>query len=184
VRFNYSILNNPSRILRGGDVDTIVRRLPMPNQVIVTRLPASSQLHARVASGDFLDCYAIEASLRPRQAAEIITDFPAWARGLLKIRRVVTAPFGLSNDGPPAVDKVGPFPVEIETPDELIAGFNDKHLDFRLSVMSWNGQVSLATWVHTHNLGGSVYLGGIMPFHILIVRNALKRVAAGGPDPR
>ena len=155
-------------------------RYLMSNEVIVTKLPASSQLHARVAPGDFLDCYTVEASLRPRQAAEIITDFPAWARGLLKLRGVVTAPFGLSNDGPPAVDKVGPFPVEIETPDELIAGFNDKHLNFRVSVMSLNGQVSLATWVHTHNLGGSVYLSGIMPFHILIARNALKRVAAVG----
>ncbi|MGR8948333.1 MAG: DUF2867 domain-containing protein [Gammaproteobacteria bacterium] len=42
------------------------------------------------------------------------------------------------------------------------------------------GKVSLATWVHTHNIGGDVYLQVIMPFHIIFVRNAVKRVAIAG----
>lgn len=60
---------------------------------------------------------------------------------LLMVRRVVTTPFGLYNDGPRAADKVGIFPVESDNAQELIAGFDDKHLDFRVSVMSLNGQV-------------------------------------------
>ncbi len=107
----------------------------------------------------------------------MITDFPRWARLLLKIRRWVTIPFGLSNDGPAARDKVGIFPVEVETRDELIAGFNDRHLNFRVSVISQKGRVYLATWVHPHNFGGRLYLAMIMPFHIMISRNALRRVA-------
>jgi hypothetical protein len=150
----------------------------MLNKVVEIKLPTSSRLHTRIAPGDFLDCYTVEASFPPRRAAQIITEFPDWARVLLMLRRIITAPFGLSNDGPPAADKVGPFPVEIETANELIAGFDDKHLEFRVSVMSQNGQVSLATWVHTHNIGGSAYLSAIMPFHVLIARDALKRVAA------
>ncbi|MEM8645704.1 MAG: DUF2867 domain-containing protein [Pseudomonadota bacterium] len=143
-----------------------------------TDLPEESALHERVAAGDFLDCYQVRSDLSPRQAAEVITSFPEWAHFLLTIRRVVTAPFGLSNDGPPADDKLGPFPVESETDHELIAGFDDRHLDFRISVLSQNGHVHLATWVHTHNLGGRLYLNAIMPFHIMIARNALKRVHA------
>lgn len=146
-------------------------------KVIVTDLPAESLLHERVGPKDFLDCYCVASDLSPRQAAEVVTDFPGWARFLLVIRRVFTSPFGLSNDGPAAKDKVGIFPVEIETDQELIAGFNDRHLNFRVSVMSQNGRVFLATWVHPHNIGGRLYLMAILPFHILISRNALARVA-------
>ena len=141
--------------------------------VTATELPSDSALHARIANGDFLDCYAVAAETGPRRAAEIITAFPRWARFLVAIRRIVTTPFGLSNDGPPAADRVGIFPVESETDRELIAGFNDRHLNFRVSVMSDQGRVLLATWVHPHNFGGRFYLKAIMPFHILICPQCL-----------
>ena len=131
------------------------------SNVTATDLPNESLLHDRVAPKDFLDCYSAASDLPPRQAADIITDFPGWARSLLAVRRVLTSPFGLSNYGPQAEDKVGIFPVESETTSELIAGFNDKHLDFRVSVLSQNGRVYLATWVHPHNVGGWLYLGVI-----------------------
>lgn len=147
-------------------------------KVVASKLPPHSALHSRVGKGDFLDCYCVESNLEPRQAADIITDFPGWAQFLLLIRQVITAPFGLSNDGPEASDKVGIFPVESENNHELIAGFNDKHLNFRVSVFCEDGRVSLATWVHPHNIGGRLYLAAILPFHILIARNALSRVAS------
>ncbi len=150
------------------------------SKVRTISLPDESCLHARVAEGDFIDCYAVASSLTPRKAAETIVDFPGWARFLLVIRRIVVAPFGLSNDGPDAPDKLGPFPVETETDEEVIAGFNDRHLDFRVSVFATGEQVSLATWVHPHNLGGRLYLRTILPFHIAIARNALLRVAKVG----
>ena len=146
--------------------------------VTATELPTHSLLGERVGAADFLDCYCVASDLSPRRAAEVITDFPGWARFLLHIRKIVTAPFGLSNDGPAAPDKVGVFPVETETGRELIAGFNDKHLNFRVSVLSQDGRVFLATWVHPHNIGGRLYLKTILPFHILIARNAMARVGA------
>lgn len=151
-------------------------------KVTEASLPAQSGLHDRIATTDFLDCYSVASSLSPRQAADIITNFPGWARFLVRIRGVMTAPFGLLSDSPSAEDKVGLFPVESETGQELIAGFNDKHLDFRVSVVSQEGRVFLATWVHPHNIGGRLYLSLILPFHILIARNALARVSAE-PSP-
>jgi len=148
------------------------------NRVFTTRLPVFSGLHRHLNKGDFLDCYAVKSSLGPRAAAQIVTAFPRWARGLLVIRRIITTPFGLSNDGPAAADKLGPFPVESENKQELIAGFNDKHLDFRISVISADGRVYLSTWVKPHHWGGRLYLDAIMPLHILIARSGLKRVAA------
>ena len=145
-------------------------------EVMKIALPASSALHQRYKAGHFLDCYAVEAAMPVRDAALVITDFPYWARFLLLIRRIVTTPLGLDNDGPVADDRVGIFPVESETATELIAGFDDKHLDFRVSVLSHDHKISLATWVAPHNLGGRAYLAAIMPFHIAIARNALARV--------
>ncbi|WP_417526982.1 DUF2867 domain-containing protein [Marinomonas shanghaiensis] len=146
------------------------------NKVIKTALPQDSLLRHRIKRSDFVDCYSVQSNLSPRQAAEIVTDFPDWARLLVKIRNAVVSKFGLSSDGPEASDKVGFFPVETETEQELIAGFNDMHLDFRVSVISQNGRVFLSTWVHPHNIGGKIYLKTILPFHVLIVRNALARV--------
>lgn len=154
--------------------------MPFSFDVTATVLPPDSALHARIGRGDFIDCYTVPSTLPARRAAEVITAFPGWARGLLMIRRIVTAPFGLSQDGPAADDKVGPFPVELDTDQEVIAGFDDTHLEFRVSVMSRAGQVSLATWVQPHNIGGRLYLAAIMPFHILVARNALTRVARAG----
>lgn len=144
--------------------------------VTKTELPDFSALNKRRVPRDFLDCYTVAATMTAREAANIITDFPVWARFLLLIRRAITTPFGLNNDGPNAVDRVGIFPVESETPEELIAGFNDKHLNFRISVLAHSGRVSLATWVSPHNFGGRIYLATIMPFHIVIARNAVMRV--------
>ncbi|MEO9790387.1 MAG: DUF2867 domain-containing protein [Tateyamaria sp.] len=90
-------------------------------------------------------------------------------------------PFGLSQDGPEADDKLGPFPVELDTGTEVIAGFDDKHLNFRVSVYGDGRRVSLATWVHPHSIGGRSYLTAILPFHILVARNALARVARADP---
>ena len=146
-------------------------------EVFEARLPAFSLLHGFKKDGDFLDCYRVSSDLPPRTAAEVITRFPGWAKFLLVIRQIVTAPFGLTNRPPPNVDKVGIFPVETETVRELIAGFDDKHLNFRVSVISDKGAVFMATWVHPHNFAGRAYLKVVMPFHVLICRNALKRVA-------
>ncbi len=149
----------------------------MPNtRVQRSKLPDGSRLRERLQSGDFLDCFSVASNIPPRQAAEIITDFPAWATVLVRLRGILVAPFGLSGTGPEAKDKVGLFPVEHDGDTEVIAGFDDRHLDFRVSVYSENGRVSLATWVHRHNLGGRLYLAAILPFHILIARNALARV--------
>ncbi len=147
------------------------------SKVTASALPQGSLLEARRAPGDFLDCFSVASETPPRTAAEIITDFPGWAGALVALRNLIVAPFGLAKDGPDVPDKLGPFPVEAETEDEVIAGFDDKHLDFRVSVMSRGGRVYLATWVRQHNFGGRLYLRAILPFHVLIAREALARVA-------
>lgn len=66
--------------------------------------------------------------------------------------------------------------MELDTGTEIIVGFNDRHLNFRVSILSHEGRISAATWVHPHNPGGRFYLRTILPFHKRIVRNGLARV--------
>ena len=74
------------------------------------------------------------------------------------------------------------FPVLSETPGQLIAGFNDHHLDFRIvvDVAPVDGgrdqEITATTLVLTHNLLGRAYLTAIMPFHRLITRSMLGQV--------
>ena len=143
-------------------------------------LPAGSALHRYVQEGDFMDCYAVRSDLSPRAAADIALRFPAWAQFLLTIRNAVVKPLGLATEGSNTTgDRVGVFPIVSESATELVAGFDDKHLNFRISVMTADGRVHFATWVHTHNVGGTLYLAAVMPFHVLIVRDALHRVRDG-----
>lgn len=151
--------------------------------VTETALPDYSKLHTVMQPGDFLDCYVVASDMPPRAAADIITSFPAWAMLLVRLRGILTTPFGLRQDSPKDEDTVGIFPVEYDSDQELIAGFDDKHLNFRVSVCAFDGKVHLATWVHRNNLFGRLYLATIMPFHILIARDALKRVAKAGSRP-
>jgi hypothetical protein len=68
-----------------------------------------------------------------------------------------------------------------ETPDRLVAGFNDRHLDFRVVIdVAGSGtlrNVTATTLVLTHNWLGRTYLAIIRPFHRLILRAMMQQVA-------
>ena len=144
---------------------------------------------ALLAGAQFSDAYSVvvdEAGLDARHAAEkMLGHSPRWIERLLALRNVLVAPFGLKKPVPTrtsTADTIGIFPVVSETPDRLVAGLNDKHLDFRVVVdvaSSGHGQrVTATTLVLTHNLLGRVYLAIILPFHRLVVRALLRQVAA------
>lgn len=125
-------------------------------------------------------------TLDARHAAEkMLSRGPRWIDALLALRNHLVKPFGLKTPPPNAnasAQSIGIFPVVGETPDRLVAGFNDSHLDFRVVVdVATSGdsqRVTLTTLVLTHNLLGRVYLAIILPFHRLIARAMLRQVAA------
>jgi hypothetical protein len=144
---------------------------------------------ALLAGAQFVDAYSIviDGGARDaRQAAErMIIRQPRWAEALLTLRNILVKPFGLKTSGASGTAPrltIGIFPIVSETPDRLVAGFNDSHLDFRFVVdVATSGdrqQVTATTLVLTHNWLGRTYLTLILPFHRLIVRAMLRRVAA------
>jgi hypothetical protein len=124
-------------------------------------------------------------ALDARHAAErMITRQPRWAEALLTLRNILVKPFGLKTSGAGGTtprQMIGIFPIVSETSDRLVAGFNDSHLDFRFVVdVAASGdrqQVTATTLVLTHNWFGRTYLTLILPFHRLIVRAMLRKVA-------
>jgi Protein of unknown function (DUF2867) len=146
--------------------------------------------HERVLAGaQFADAYRItvsDAKLDARAAAErIFSRMPGWAKMLLDLRNAIVAPLGLKTSGADDATGrgvIGLFPVLSETSGQLIAGFNDHHLDFRIVVDvapvdgSRDQEITATTLVLTHNLLGRAYLLVILPFHRLIAKSMLGQI--------
>jgi uncharacterized protein DUF2867 len=143
-------------------------------------LPAQSLLHTYVQPGDFVDCYRCDSRLDVDAAAARAMAFPGWADWLLRLRNTVVKPFGLTAAMPEdtTLSKVGHFPIDQRSDTEIILGFDDTHLNFRISVLVDGSYAHAATWVHRNNGLGRAYLAVIMPFHIAIMRNAIGQVAS------
>lgn len=144
---------------------------------------------ALLAGAQFVDAFRIAVegrTLDARNAAQrMMGRSPRWIELLLSLRHALVAPFELktSGDGEKAAGGlIGIFPVLSETPDRLVAGFDDHHLDFRVVVdvvaAGQGQQVTATTLVRTHNFLGRAYLAIILPFHRLVVRALLRQVAA------
>lgn len=145
-------------------------------KIRTTPLPQTSKLCERFTKGDFIDGYAVTSPLSAQEALEIGLALPSWAMTLLKIRNRILSPFGFKTRIDKGyVDSI--FPLEFEDENEVIVGTDDWHQDFRISVYKSQGSIHMSTWVHRHNLAGYVYLAVVMPFHILIVRDAMRRIA-------
>ena len=80
--------------------------------------------------------------------------------------------------------KIGPWPIFAITGSELVAGRNNIHLDFRLSVLQLTQGLTTSVVVSTvcvvHNTFGKVYLFFIVPFHKWGVQYLITRAAAAG----
>ena len=122
---------------------------------------------------DFADAYSVSAPAgldAPEAARRAFADPPLWAARLMELRDRLVAPFGLK----PAPSNG--FPVISERPDQVVMGFDDRHLDFRIIVTVAAGRATATTIVRRHNAFGRLYLAAIMPFHRLIARAFVEKM--------
>jgi hypothetical protein len=167
--------------------------------VSLVSLPSESRIAKAYASTDLADAYSIElpsgASTDPELLARfILSHQAAWIGSLLAIRDAVVGRFGLktvkqltSLGAEGKIDRVGIFKIYDTSPSEIVLGEDDKHLDFRLSVLCSNQpppggkrQLTLSTVVHCHNRLGRLYILVIAPFHRLVVQSSLRSAARIG----
>lgn len=81
-------------------------------------------------------------------------------------------------------DKIGVWPIFALTDTELIAGRNNSHLDFRLSVLKEGfGEAStvvVSTVCNVHNTFGKIYLCCVIPFHKWGLQLLIRRAVLAG----
>lgn len=174
----------------------------MPTQQCVVTpvsLPMESRVATVYAATDLADAYSIElpggASTNPEVLARFIfSQKSSWSSGLMTIRDMLVAGFGLktekhlrSVDAGNEESRVGIFKIYSKDQTEIVLGEDDKHLDFRLSILCADTpavpgkrRLVVSTVVHCHNRSGRAYIFLIAPFHRLIVRSSLSRAARMG----
>lgn len=165
------------------------------------QLPNASALREHLPRVDYIDSFSIAA---PRTDvtitqlyAALLAHLPRAFQHLLVLRSLVVKPFGIAGvgyedmkgsiDGAKAYavgDKLGRWTLYAQQRDEMITGNNDKHLDFRVSVMREDtatvSRAVLSTAVMTHNGFGRAYLATILPFHRYGITRLLTDAARQG----
>jgi hypothetical protein len=179
--------------------ENLMMRAGIHIAVVTCEMPAVSALDRRVIEAAyFRDSY--RAPLRRPHAsvvdifASVFAHHPLWMKILLIVRNLLASFCGL--DAPTASEimnveikdsyrvgeKIGVWPLFSVSATELVAGRDDKHLDFRLSVLKETGgkSVVVSTVCTVHNVFGKVYLFFIVPFHKWGVQRLLSQAIVAG----
>jgi Protein of unknown function (DUF2867) len=101
------------------------------------------------------------------------------------MRNHLVAPLGLKTGRGKVTSpsrRIGIFPVITKTPERVVLGLDDRHLDFRVAVDvtplgGAQSHVTATTLVCPHNRLGRAYLAIVLPFHRLIIPAMLAQVA-------
>ena len=108
---------------------------------------------------------------------------PWWIRPAMRNR--IVAPIGLKTSRDKAITtsrRIVFFPIVTETPERVVLGLDDKHLDFRVSVMKSNDagvhKVAVSTIILVHNNFGKAYLWFVLPFHKRGLKHLLSQAVA------
>lgn len=149
-------------------------------------VPAGSVIAENFPAIDFCDSYRIDPQPghSPDQLVNRLFRLPGWVSGLLKLRNRLVRIVGLKGadkkesdvaDFYPVGTTAGYFTVLDRNDREIVIGENDKHLDFRVSLLHTPDGIYCTTIVHYHNRLGRVYFFFIRPFHSIIVRSLVRR---------
>jgi hypothetical protein len=163
-------------------------------------IPQESSLnHRDVETAWFSDSYQAVLTKPTMSVADlfeaVLGHHPRWIKMLLILRNRIAARAGLSV-APDALiqnferklyyavgDTIGPWPIFHLSETELIAGRDEYHLDFRVSILKLNTpspSVAISTICNVHNRSGKFYLFFIVPFHRWGMRKLMRRAITAG----
>ncbi len=160
----------------------------------VKAVPTGSISAADLSPVDYFDVYGVKAVFADpiEEIARNFFTMPVWVLWLLRLRNLLVKPFGLAAEIPKTdangarTGAVGNgelvFPIIARNEKELVTGFNDKHLEFRFSLLAEkaNGVLYAITLVKFNNAFGRVYFTLIKPFHKIIIKSFLRRYSKKG----
>jgi Protein of unknown function (DUF2867) len=167
--------------------------------VVECDVPSGSMLSRElIERAYFRDSYRAQLSRGELGVVDIFfaifAHHPPWMKLLLIVRNKVASLVGL--DAPTASEilypkmrdhyavgeKIGVWPIFSLSENEVVAGRNNKHMDFRLSVLKVpdgdRTSVVVSTICTVHNLSGKLYLFFVVPFHRYGVRKLMANALA------
>ena len=112
-------------------------------------------------------------------------SFPVYVSALLHLRDIFVKPLNLKTasdilsqrEGEQQHDQRPFFELLQESDDEVVLGEDDRHLDFRVSLLrsSDDGRsfLTVSTFVRMHNPLGRIYFAAIRPFHRAVVASTM-----------
>ena len=156
--------------------------------VVECDVPSCSMLGRElIERAYFRDSYRVPLSRNELDIVDIFfgifAHHPLWMKLLLIVRNRVASLAGLdapnASEISPCRDKdryvvgdvIGVWPIYTLGDNEIVVGRDNKHLDFRLSVLKvlddTEANVIVSTVCTVHNLAGKLYLFFVVPFHRL-----------------
>ncbi|WP_409293892.1 DUF2867 domain-containing protein [Peribacillus sp. SCS-26] len=161
----------------------MVKKVPIPEKSIASRyLP---QVH-------FYDAYRVllpdkgDADVK-HIAIEFLSAAPSWVDTLMNVRNQIVSLIGLKTSSRNKENliieeggKIGIFRVLQCSPNEIVLGEDDRHLDFRVSIfvekVNDSNYLTVSTLVYYNNWVGKSYFFIVKRFHKLIVPAMLKNM--------
>ena len=164
--------------------------------VTAAEVPEECALRGMLAGAHFSDAYRALLTCASLTPVEIflrsLKTTPAWVTRAMAMRNAIVRQIGLKDVGPmmapadkPAADyrvgdRLGIFTIFGSTPDELLLGIDDSHLDVRVSVLKQGGarpSYVISTVVKVHNWLGRAYMLPVGRIHPLVVKAMMRRAA-------
>ncbi|PQB06862.1 hypothetical protein BST83_06625 [Polaribacter filamentus] len=171
-------------------------------KILKTEFPENSILNTNHKEYDYSDSYkgVLIDKENKIHSTDIVKAFfasgPKWVGILFVLRNKIVTIFGLktgnkinnrqqqlNNFKCEPNERLGLFKVFNKTENEVILGEDDKHLNFRISLLTENlntqpikKEVTISTTVKFNNWFGRLYFLPIRPFHKLIVPKMLKAI--------
>lgn len=154
-------------------------------------IPSSSLLIQTLPAGAWQHSFRQPLPAGQHSIDRVVEAFfavsPPWLKALVALRDSLVRPFALR---PMGGTPSGVFRPLARSRREVVLGTDDRHLDFRTSLLilaeADGNCLVLSTWVRPHNGLGRGYLALVGPLHRLIVpamaRAIVRRLAAGAGD--
>ena len=156
---------------------------------VVGKIPESSIILNNFGKVNYFDVYKVTTEKVGTVDTLINKLFstPTWVDFLMKTRDRIVNVFGLkSNKGKsiklyyPVGSKAAFFTVVDRNENEIVMAEDDKHLNFRTSVLvdktTVQTTIYLTTIVHFNNIFERLYFLPVKPFHRLIVKSLLRQI--------
>ncbi len=167
--------SGPQRPARWSPWVRLLQRLEV-RRARATAVPATDLLAGALDRVDFsdaceVDCYRGMPADPQVWADAMFHDPPRWVVALLGVREALVGLVGIARDDGTSFDTVA------RTDDEVLLGTDERHLDFRASVLREPDRVVLSTVVALHDTRGRAYFALVRLVHPVIVRAMLTRAA-------